>query len=335
MADLATPTNITLALIHDRIRIKWTDSTSEGASVEIERKANDGNFSLLDTIEPGVEQFDDTSVPEGDLCYRLRAVKLFEEETEDLVAEGRYTNAPSSELKALIDDTIKGLKEDGIWDLADAMWVRGVHESLFACQNWKENDHNSTLVNSPTFTAGEGFTGNGTSSYIDNDFIPSTDAEQMSLNDLSIVFMHNTIGTNTGRGLWGCQKSTTPTGRLMSLFYTTGNDRFYIGSNQYNANVNMSDGKYYGFTRYLSGSNPYIQAYEDGSAAGSAVYAAALSALPPYSFLELSYNLDGTVQNKLNAQASFMWIGKGLTATQHANLVSRMQNFFNNVGGTL
>jgi hypothetical protein len=52
-----------------------------------------------------------------------------------------------------------------------------------------------TAVNSPTWTANQGFTGNGTSSYIDTNFNPATQGVNYTLNDASRYYMHF-AGTN-------------------------------------------------------------------------------------------------------------------------------------------
>jgi hypothetical protein len=78
--------------------------------------------------------------------------------------------------------------------------------SSFATLNWKNpNANQSTLVNSPTFTANQGFNGNGTSSYINTNYNPSTfSSPKYLLNDASLGWHKRTTGTlSTVRNIVG------------------------------------------------------------------------------------------------------------------------------------
>lgn len=67
---------------------------------------------------------------------------------------------------------IKELKTAGIWNKLDIFYVFATNgDSDFATLNWKTPaSFQATKVNSPTFTSLEGFTGNGSSSYLDTNF---------------------------------------------------------------------------------------------------------------------------------------------------------------------
>jgi len=252
--------------------------------------------------------------------------------TTTLIAEGRYTNAPTDALKALINKTIVDLKADGVFAKGDCMYIRGVHESLLACQNWIKNAHNSTLVNSPTFTAKVGFQGNGSTSYINLNYTPSTEANKYALNDASIAFMHTLVGTSTARYVYG---SIGTNGRSYMLFYTGGTaEREYCNSISYNNQIEQTNGLYVGYSRYISGANRPVQAYSNGVVTGAAADCAATAALSDQPFYELALNNAGSVNNPMNGQTSFFFAGARLSDTEQLALYTRVKYFFDNVGGT-
>ena len=66
----------------------------------------------------------------------------------------------------LIDRLIRALKAGGAWDALDRLWIFAAENAAAALIDLMAQSA-ATAVNSPTFTADRGFTGNGTSSYLD------------------------------------------------------------------------------------------------------------------------------------------------------------------------
>jgi IPT/TIG domain-containing protein/fibronectin type III domain protein len=57
-----------------RIRIAWEDRSGGTAGVEVERASGDDDFQLIASLDPGVEQFDDTAAVDGvEYRYRVRS----------------------------------------------------------------------------------------------------------------------------------------------------------------------------------------------------------------------------------------------------------------------
>jgi hypothetical protein len=81
---------------------------------------------------------------------------------------------PSAGQQILQNQLIVDLKAGGIWNKLDTFAVFATDgDSDFALIDWiRLSDY--TAVNSPTFTTNQGFQGNGTSSFIDTNFNPST-----------------------------------------------------------------------------------------------------------------------------------------------------------------
>ena len=92
---------------------------------------------------------------------------------------------PSDEQKLLQNQLLIDLKDSGVWNKLDTFANFATDGgSNFALIDWKRVSL-LTAVNSPTFTTNEGFTGNGTSSYINTNFNPSIGTNNYTLNNAS------------------------------------------------------------------------------------------------------------------------------------------------------
>lgn len=86
----------------------------------------------------------------------------------------RFTTPPTDARKALINTLIVTLKAATIWDKIDAMYMLASADSQAALLNWKSANYNAIAVNSPTFQADKGYTGDGATSRLRTQFTPST-----------------------------------------------------------------------------------------------------------------------------------------------------------------
>jgi hypothetical protein len=104
---------------------------------------------------------------------------------------------PSASVQAKQNTLLTSMKADGVWAKLDVFYVFAQDGgSAFGTLNWKNpNANQSTLVNAPTFVSNGGFTGNGTSSYIDTNFNPATQGVQYTQNNASRYFFTHAIGT--------------------------------------------------------------------------------------------------------------------------------------------
>ena len=127
-----------------------------------------------------------TNIPEPDLDYT--ALKSY--------ATTQGYSLPSNSQQIIQEQLIKDLKTAGVWDKLDLLYVFATDgDNDFATLNWKApSSFQTTKVNSPTFTADSGFTGDGLSSYLDTNFTISTDATNYSQNNAStFVYINNDL----------------------------------------------------------------------------------------------------------------------------------------------
>jgi len=122
-----------------------------------------------------------------------------------------YT-APSAAQQTLQNTLVTDLKTAGVWDKLDLFYVFATDgDSDYATLNWKTpTSFQTTKVNSPTFTSNEGYQGDGSSSYLDTNFIPNTNSIAASQNSISAGGYNiqaatsaydNIIGTNAGNNI--------------------------------------------------------------------------------------------------------------------------------------
>jgi hypothetical protein len=98
---------------------------------------------------------------------------------------------PSAGQQTLQNQLVVDLKAGGIWNKLDTFGVFATDGSSdFALIDWKRLSQ-YTAVNSPAFTTNVGFSGNGTSAYVNTNFNPSTSGVNYTLNNASRIMYGN------------------------------------------------------------------------------------------------------------------------------------------------
>lgn len=136
-------------------------------------------------------------------------------ETTALLA--RMTIQPNEARKNLINNTIKALKDEGIWSKLDVFYLMAAHDNQAATLNWVKNAHNLTPVNSPTFTTDIGFTVNSGIS-LNSNYTISTQAVNYTVSNASAGLYSRTDAVG-GSDL----SQTAGTARVIIMKKYTGN----------------------------------------------------------------------------------------------------------------
>lgn len=105
---------------------------------------------------------------------------------------------PSPEVQAAQNYLIKLMKDDGIWVGLDVFFAFfGDGDVNFALLNWKNPNEATKAVNfGMTYQARYGFKGNGTSTYMNTKFVPSTSVK-FTLNNAGFAIAYEEIYLNT------------------------------------------------------------------------------------------------------------------------------------------
>jgi hypothetical protein len=85
----------------------------------------------------------------------------------------RFTTPPTNARKVLIDNFYTAIKLVGLSKF-DAIYMLAAADAQSSLLNWVQDAYNLTAVNSPAFVVDRGYTGDGSTSYLDTGFNPTT-----------------------------------------------------------------------------------------------------------------------------------------------------------------
>ena len=113
------------------------------------------------------------------------------------------TTQPSNARKTLINNLIVGLVGDGVWAKLDWLCLLAAHAEQAGRVNAVTPSKALTAYNSPTFEVDLGFTGNGTTSYLDIGEAPGVSGNKYTQNAAHISVWKNSTNTGSCREIGG------------------------------------------------------------------------------------------------------------------------------------
>ena len=131
----------------------------------------------------------------------MASVDPFRPETRQLLA--RMTTQPSVARATLIDQTIRGLIDAGLWDQFDILYFLAAHDAQAARLNWKANAFNlSVQSGSPVFTTDGGYRANPStlSGVLSTGWSPISSAVNWALGDAALSAWGDESGSSTDGG---------------------------------------------------------------------------------------------------------------------------------------
>lgn len=108
-----------------------------------------------------------------------------------------FTEPARGRRKRTVDRAVRSLKTAGLWDKSDVIWAVGA-DSQASLIDWKTGA-TKPANSGATFTADLGFTGNGTSAYIDSNFNPATAGGKYSQDSCTLVGWKNESAQDSKR----------------------------------------------------------------------------------------------------------------------------------------
>lgn len=218
---------------------------------------------------------------------------------------------PTSGQQALQSQLLQDLITAGIWDKLDTFAVFATDGSSdFALIDWKRLTQ-YTAVNSPTFTTNQGFQGNGTSSYIDSNYNPKTQATNYSIDNASFGYYVRLYDSapSTAENLWGV---TNDGNNLIWCRYTS--KRFYF-------NISSTVG-FFPYSNFVNSNNCFahfnktgqlpVNIYKNGVLQDSGNLPSTNQIIPNANFNSLRYATSAFS----DAQVSIVFAGANLTTEQ-------------------
>lgn len=232
--------------------------------------------------------------------------------------------APSAARQTLISDLVAGLKTDGIWSKLDRLWVMAAHDAQAARLDWKDPAGTSlTATNSPTFTADQGYEGDGSSAFLATGYTPSVDGSSYTANSISFGVWVNAVGPDATQ-FWG-GGSTAGTGSTGVFRLADGSVwRGRAGTGNIDATTLSENAT--GLLASNRSSSSAVQLYRNGTSEASLTGQSAFSILSQEIYL-LGLNNSGSAAFHATGRISAAFVGGSLTATEHSNLHSRLNTY--------
>lgn len=252
----------------------------------------------------------------GGVVYEAEAAALF----------ARMTTEPTAARKLLINDFWKTPGIKAIMAKMDAFYVTAAHDAQAARRNWVADAFNLAAVNSPTFEADRGYTGNGSSSYLGTGFVPSTAGGQMS-QDSAHLGVWSRTNASTGSPPIGVRNG----GSSRQTFLTLRNADLSVARiNQDTAGTAIASTNSIGhFVGRRSGASASAL-FRNGASLGTQVEAS--SGLPQFEIVICALNTGGVVGNFNNYQIATAHFGANLTDADISALYSAINIYLTAVG---
>lgn len=232
------------------------------------------------------------------------------------------TVAPPVGVRYAIDKTVRRLDALGVLSSLDWLSIHALHDEQAARINLVNPAQIMSAVDTPTFTAYEGWTGNGSSSYLNTGWNPVDDAVNFAQDDASM-------------GVW-CL--TNVTGTVVDI----GNGRARINSrsgtttpcypNQTTAfGPTLASSTSIGMRSWDRTAADATEVYQDGTSLGTDTTASAT--LNNADFFIGAYNQAGTPTSYSTRQIAATFWGASLGDAGHAALHAQLNEFLTTVGG--
>lgn len=100
-------------------------------------------------------------------------------------------NSTPEEWKIAYNNLFLSLKDAEVFGKADVIQIYCGHNEADSRLNIVKNSHNSNAINSPTFSAKNNFKGNGSSSYLEINYSPKTEAVNYKMNDCTLLVVRD------------------------------------------------------------------------------------------------------------------------------------------------
>jgi hypothetical protein len=264
-------------------------------------------------VRPALANIITARVPEADLLIDTMMVR------------------PQGNRAFLISDTIRRLKAADIWAKLDVLWMLAAHDAQAARLNWKNPASFAlTAVNSPTFTAHRGYAGNGTTSYLNTGWTPSTNAVQFTLNSGSLGFYIN-AGTDAAEG---SPAQFGAIGGQGAFFRARGlSDQLQGRVNQGTSDNIATVSSNRGYSSLDRSGASLTTGYKSGASVGTSTTASV--SLPTQPLYIGALNNGGAASNFATQQIALAFAGASLSAAQHLTLYHITQSHLQAVGAAV
>lgn len=174
----------------DSVSVK-SNGTANGTAPDATAVVKDQFGNVLDT----------EAIPSNTSEDIIITVNEYDQDVTKLLAAA--TSFPSATRIGLISNYILGIKTDYsitlLSEIFDVLRLYAAHDQQFSRLNWAKRAHDATEVNSPSWIADRGYTGNATTMRLDSNYNPSTQGVRYLQNDGAIIGYCRTDLAQTGQ----------------------------------------------------------------------------------------------------------------------------------------
>jgi hypothetical protein len=217
----------------------------------------------------------------------------------------------SAARQTIVNTLITSLKTHSLWTIQDRIWLHASENSQQATIDIV-NLGVATPVNSPTFTADQGYAGNGSSSYLDSGLSASSATNYVRDSGSVSSYVRTSRSSGAGGVNIGFHAAAS-TGSMTALFtYTNGFINYDLNNAQFTAQVGGQPNAQGFFTSVRTGASAQA-VYKNSSSTAVATNTTSSIAVPALNFFIGARNQDATPVNYLSDQLAITTIGSGMT----------------------
>jgi hypothetical protein len=257
----------------------------------------------------------------------LEEIGLYAPELPEATAFYARITTPSRTRKLAYNALIYSLKNSGVWDRLDALYMFAAADQATALTNLKSSSYGATAISSPTFTADTGFTGNGTTNYLDSGFNPSTAVAPNFTQNSASMFAWSGTSASTNNYDMGSLTGQTLYIQARGLGGDTGHAKINATGTDalFEATIFAASGAYF-LVGSRTGATAQAVYKDDGTTNGSDTSASV--AVPNENIGILKTH--STFSNRLIYCAG---IGGGLSSSNVSSLYSAVHTYLQTVAG--
>lgn len=242
----------------------------------------------------------------------------------------RMTVQPDDARKVLINDTIAALLDAGLWSKIPALYFTAAHAAQAATLNWKGTSFTLVPVNAPAFTTDRGYMGDGSSSYLNTQWVH---------NDSSVAtFTSTSVGGYLNAGLTTVDASAPAIiGAVTTgLGFTRLNPRFTgdtlrVAVASTGGTVGSGVTTRYGLTAVSRVDGANVTGYKNGANIGTIALTTS-TGRPTVAAYALCANDNGSPMGFLNNRLAFLFMGAGLTDAEMSDLYDIVHDYLSAIG---
>lgn len=228
---------------------------------------------------------------------------------------------------------INGLVSDGIFSLLDALYIFATNTTATANLNLCGTNSTITSTAAPSFAADIGYTGNGTTQFLNTNFNPATQGVNVTANSNSMgVYLTNSRAANGSQTDMGCENAA---GTIFSYLNALSDSTGINGEmNAFNFPPSFSTAATPAGFSVLTRTATTLSAYKNNSATAlsPSPEADAALALPSANYYLLAFNNAGVANSFAPDTMTSAFCGAGLTGAQFLLLSNRINAYMTALG---